>query len=146
MVNCEAKYKRLIIRRLMEEIPTDEEEEMIYDDSESEIDFVEEREDGTGTELEMCDYEQENIVNDDLFFLGKDKSTTWMNHAPRKDVRTRGENKICSLPTSRILTRSLKAPTEIFKYFVSEKMIYIIVQNKNLNILPVSNNFEREEP
>ena len=55
MVNCEAEYKRL--RRLMKEIPTDEEEEMIYDDSESEIDCVEEREDGSGTELEMSDYE-----------------------------------------------------------------------------------------
>ncbi|KAJ8942867.1 hypothetical protein NQ314_009931, partial [Rhamnusium bicolor] len=105
MASYEEQQKHL--RRLMEEVPTDEEARTEYDvqSDAGEVDFVE---------------------------------------VSTKTVRTRKEDKVLRLPISRLATRTLKTPIEIFKYFINDEMVDLIVEHTNAYIDSVSDNFERE--
>ncbi|KAJ8934084.1 hypothetical protein NQ314_013603 [Rhamnusium bicolor] len=117
------------LRRLMEEVPTDEEAQTEYDDQSDagEVDFVEVREDDSDTEQDISDGEAEDLSLNELCFIGKDKATKWMKQVPTKTVRTRKEDKVLRLPISRLATRTLKTPIEIFKYFINDEMVDHII-------------------
>ncbi|KAJ8930156.1 hypothetical protein NQ314_017072 [Rhamnusium bicolor] len=80
----------------------------------------------------------------ELCFIGKDKATKWMQQVSTKTVRIQKEDKVLRLPISRLATRTLKTPIEIFKYFINDEMVELIVQHTNAYIDSVSDNFERE--
>ncbi|KAJ8952305.1 hypothetical protein NQ314_007567 [Rhamnusium bicolor] len=132
------------LRRLMEEVPTDEEAQTEYDDQSGEVDFVEVREDDSDTEQDISDGEAGDRSLNELSFIGKDKATKWMKQVPTKTVRTRKEDKVLRLPISTLAARTLKTPIEIFKYFINDEMVDLIVQHTNAYIDSVSDNFERE--
>lgn len=146
MATYEEEQSRLM--RLMEEVST--EDEIEYDDDDSDIsdtDHIEERENNSDTEQDISDDEIDQLPDDQNsgpFFIGKDKESKWMKHLPTKTIRTRSENKVIRLPTSRLPTRSLKTPIDIFRYFINDKMIDIIVKSTNLYISSISDNFQRE--
>ncbi|KAJ8926975.1 hypothetical protein NQ314_020616 [Rhamnusium bicolor] len=116
------------LRRLMEEVPTNEEA----------------RKDDSDTEQDISDGEAEDRSLNELCFIGKDKATKWMKQVPTKTVRTRKEDKVLRSPISRLATRTLNTPIEILKYFINDEMVDLIVQHTNAYIDSVSDNFERE--
>lgn len=142
MASYEEEQNRL--RHLMEEVLTDEETEDFDDEtSEDEQDVIEERQEDSESEQDISDSEgQENVVEGPIF-LGRDNITKWKKNVPKKTVRTRSENIVTRLPASKLRTRSLGTPTDIFRYFINDAMIDIIVENTNLYINSVSINFER---
>lgn len=133
------------LEHLMEVVSTDDEEQdEKYDDSESEgeIDFVEERVAGSESEEDISDHEAG--PTNSAFFIGKDKKTKWKKHLPPKGVRTRSENKVLRLPISRLGTRSLKNHKDIFKFFIDDEMLNILIENTNAYIESIAYNFERD--
>lgn len=142
MASYEADQERL--RRLMEEVMDDEIEEVFDDESsESEDDAIEERVEDSDSEQDISDSERNAYPTDGPEFLGKDKISKWKKIVPKKSVRTRRENIVTILPSSKLATRSLKTPLETFKYFINDSMVDIIVENTNIYINSISNNFER---
>nr|XP_023014742.1 uncharacterized protein LOC111504426 [Leptinotarsa decemlineata] len=137
------------LRYLMDMVPTDDEGEShdSDDDSEGEIDMVEERDGGSESEQEISDCEEEEeddtIVAIAASFLGKDKKTIWMKHVPPKNVRTRSENIVKRLPISKLPTRCLQTPKDIFQFFIDDAMIAILVENTNLYIQSISSKYAR---
>ncbi|KAJ8960455.1 hypothetical protein NQ318_013739 [Aromia moschata] len=127
------------LRRLMEDVATDEEIQCDDESDPSRTDSVEGRE-NSDTEQDISENESDaGIIHNGLFFLGKDKATKWMKHAPAKNTRIK-----MVLPGSNLPTRSLKTPDDIFNYFVNDEMIEMIARNTNLCINSISDNFQRE--
>lgn len=155
MASYEAEQARLL--RLMEEELSDT--EMDYDDEleSDEEDFVEERESGSETEQEVSDNERRviceemeledsdsEVAGNILTFVGRNKKTHWSKEVPKKSIRIRAENKVIRLPISKLATRSLKSAMDIFKYFIDNEMLNLIVQHTNAYINLVAENYTRE--
>lgn len=155
MASYEAEQARLL--RLMEEELSDT--EMDYDDEleSDEEDFDEERESGSETEQEVSDNERRviceemeledsdsEVAGNILTFVGRNKKTHWSKEVPKKSIRIRAENKVIRLPISKLATRSLKSAMDIFKYFIDNEMLNLIVQHTNAYINLVAENYTRE--
>lgn len=140
-MSYEAEQQRLL--ELWELVPTDDENYFDDDESENEIDLIEEREGGSESEQDLSDGEEESASNT-LSFIGKDGVTRWRKMFPPRNVRTRQENYVVRLPTTRLPTRNLKTPIDIWKYFVNNAMLEIIVENTNKYIDSIRSNFSRD--
>ncbi|KAJ8960119.1 hypothetical protein NQ314_006100 [Rhamnusium bicolor] len=125
-----------------------------YDDSadEDEPDNVEVLDINTDFEQVLSDSEKDSTVTSEFFtrepyFLGKDGSTKWKKHFPSKNVRSRSENIITYLPGVKGDTKKLKSPIDIWKCFIDDDILDMIVENTNKTILtakyPVSNRSAR---
>lgn len=119
----------------------------IHDDvpSDSEEDQVEARESDTDSEQSLSDNDDvENTDPSVLYYIGKDKTTKWNKYIPARNVRNRSENFVVRLQSSRLPTRSLKESLDIWKYFVNDQMLDIIVDSTNIFIDSISGNYIRE--
>lgn len=131
------------LRKLMEDV----EPAPAFDDepSEDEEDVVEKQEENSESEQDISDEELENSSSSNsLSYVGKDKTTRWRKHVPTKTVRTRKENLVKILPMSRLPTRNLKTPIEIWNYFLSPQMLDIIVENTNKHISCICKKYSRQ--
>ncbi|KAJ8953863.1 hypothetical protein NQ314_007203 [Rhamnusium bicolor] len=116
MVSYEEEQNRL--RRLMEEVLIYEKTEDSDDDTSQ--DEQEERQEDSESEQDISDSEgQENVFALEVRII------------------------VTRLLASKLRTRSLGTATDIFRYFINNAMIDIIVENTNLYINSVSINFER---
>lgn len=105
MGSYEKEIERL--RVLMEEVLTDQEDNVMNDDDEDdsdhdEVDHVEEQCERSDAEQEISDVDEQDVsVSNSLSFSGKDKTTRW-NKRPcfAKTVRIRRENLVKLLPGS----------------------------------------------
>ncbi|KAJ8969912.1 hypothetical protein NQ314_001529 [Rhamnusium bicolor] len=98
------------------------------------------------TEQEISDSDE--IVDmgytNKLYYIGKDGHTQWKKHATNKRVKTRKENKYVRLPMARIRTRDLKEPLDIFRFFIEDTLLAIIVDNTNRYIDSIADKYTRE--
>ncbi|KAJ8936879.1 hypothetical protein NQ314_012143 [Rhamnusium bicolor] len=106
-----------------------------YDDSD-ETDNVEVLDINTDSEQEVSDYEKYSIVPSDFsirepYFLSKDGSIKWKKHFPLKNVRTRSENIITHLPGVKGDTKKLKSPIDLWKCFIYDDILDVIVEYTN---------------
>lgn len=85
-------------------------------------------------------------VDNDPFYLGKDKVTKWykMPKLPSKNVKTRAENIISHLPCVRREFREAKTPLDCWKLFVTDDMLQEIVLRTNDKIREKAASYSRE--
>ncbi|KAJ8949217.1 hypothetical protein NQ314_008277 [Rhamnusium bicolor] len=125
-----------------------------YDDFavEDEPDNVEVLDINTDSEKELSDSEKDGTVISEFstrepYFLGKDGSTMWKKYFPPKNMRTRSENIITHLPGVKGDIKKLKSPIDIWKCFVDNEILDMIVENTNKILstakYPVSNRTAR---
>ncbi|KAG5900292.1 hypothetical protein JTB14_000819 [Gonioctena quinquepunctata] len=157
MASYEAEQARLL--RPMEEVELSEIE---YDDeleseeedslgkretdseSEQEISDIEDVEvQGTGNEMEM-EISDHKVAGNEPTFIGKNEITQWSKVVPKKSIRIRAENKVLRLPISKLVVRSLKTRLEIFKYFIDNEMLSLIVRHTDIYISSIAANYVRE--
>ncbi|KAJ8942979.1 hypothetical protein NQ314_009854 [Rhamnusium bicolor] len=136
------------LEKIMQDVLAESEAEEIAEDlaSDGEIDNLETRDLNSDTEQEISDSDE--IVDmgytNKLYYIGKDGHTQWKKHAPNKRVKTRKENKYVRLPMARIRTRDLKEPLDIFRFFVDDTLLAIIVDNTNRYIDSIADKYTRE--
>lgn len=146
MASYEEQQARL--RKQWDGLLREENEAHIVDDvhSDSEEDALEVRDTDSASEQEFSEAEEtaEKTNESGLYYLGKDKTTKWRRHVPPKNVRTRSENKVLRLPSSRLITRDLKEPLDIWKHFINDNMLDIIVDGTNIFIESLSDRYSRD--
>lgn len=99
----------------------------------------------TDTEQEISDTEIKTVIEEtDPSFVAKDGETVWKKHIPVKNVRTRSENLVTRLPGVRSVVKNLKSLLEIWKYFFSDEVLDIIVENTNKRIYLIKPKYARE--
>lgn len=67
-----------------------------------------------------------------------------MKYCLPKTVTLRRKNKVIRIPVSSLATRDLKTLKDIFKFFIDDEMLNILIENTNTYIQSISPNFERE--
>ncbi|XP_063924667.1 piggyBac transposable element-derived protein 4-like [Zophobas morio] len=149
-MSYEADQQRL--QRLMEECFSDENDCEADDavDDEVEDGRFEEREENTDTEqeLEFDDVEsdqessEERKVNTRLVFIGKD-GTIWRKHCKQRKVRRTIKNIVTQLPGPIGPVRLVKTPLEIFHHFFDQNVLDIIVENTNKYLATAEANYSR---
>ncbi|KAJ8951045.1 hypothetical protein NQ314_007745 [Rhamnusium bicolor] len=106
----------------------------------------------TDSEQELSDSENDNTVTSEFstresYFLGNGGSIRWKKHFPPKNVRTRSGSTIIHLPEVKGDTKKLKSPIDIWKCFIYDDILDMIVENTNKIIstakYPVSNKTAR---
>ncbi|KAB0803065.1 hypothetical protein PPYR_00035 [Photinus pyralis] len=134
------------LRLLWEELNSVEE----LDDDELELatedDVIEQRDTDSESEQD-CDDDDENIPPEKIpripHFLGKNGSTKWRKHCIKKTCRTRRENIIVRLPGVRKYAKNALSEEECWSLFFTDAMLTEIVENTNLFIGNVSQNYTR---
>lgn len=146
MGDYETEQTRL--EKMMQDVLAESEDEEIAEDSASdgESDNVETRDVNSDTEQEISDSDEILDMGDtnNLYYIGKDGHTQWKKHAPNKRVKTRKENKYVRLPMARMGTSDLKEPLDIFRFFVDDTLLAIIVDNTNCYIDSIADKYSRE--
>ncbi|KAK4887333.1 hypothetical protein RN001_003604 [Aquatica leii] len=136
------------LEQMMNDLMGEEDgENVLYDDetSSDEEDLLETNGTNSDTEQEISDCEDfHKQETNELYYEGKDKVTKWGKHALPKNVRTRPENKVSRVPSSRLSTRSLQEPLEIWKNLINDTMLDLIVDSTNIFINSISGNYVRK--
>lgn len=98
------------------------------------------------SESEQSDGEETEYQGEsqDLFFLGKDKTTKWLKEVPKKNVRTRKENIITHLPGPKAVASKITQEDKLLDLFLDSNVYKIIVDCTNIYINIVKNKFQRE--
>nr|XP_022901780.1 piggyBac transposable element-derived protein 4-like [Onthophagus taurus] len=118
---------------------------------EGEIDNLNESDHNSDTEQDISDDEKDIDDNDNnqiragLFYLGKDGATKWFKHPPWPNVRTRSENIVTQLPVVRRGYRDGKTALECWKYFFTDEMLEVILNNTNERILMRSSTYGQKD-
>ncbi|KAI4467357.1 hypothetical protein MML48_2g00009409 [Holotrichia oblita] len=156
MGDYERETERLqnLMSEVLSELDQTNDNEDVDDMTDSdEEDYLETRASDSDTEQEILDTisteEMEKEVETDAetcpnVFTGKDNTTTWNKMVRNKKVRIRAENIVKRLPISSLPTRSLKYPHEIWKYFINDQMLNLILDNTNKFIRSIARNYSRE--
>lgn len=121
------------LRKLYEEVDSDEECIDHEDDSDADPEYVEVSEHDSDSEQELETVDIENFNNQTDNYKGKD-GMKWKSACPPKNVRTRSCNIITHLPGTRGKARTVKTPQECWDCLVDEEMINMIVVNTNIYI------------
>ena len=136
-----------ILQKLMFDDEEDKNPSQVEDfeddaDTDTEVMPAEERIGNSDTEESGTDDEPD--PNEDLVYIGKDKTTKWRKMQPKK-CRTQPQNIITRLPGVIREARQAKLPIECWANFFSNEMLQKIVQYTNQYIrLEVRDRFERE--
>lgn len=133
---------------LWEEVQSDDEadEIEISENDDSEIDECEELHHDSETDQEAPDSDTENSSSDSEttagLFIGKDKSTKWRKHHYPLNVRTKRQNIISHLPGPKGNARKASTPLQTFQNFIDEEIIDEIVENTNIYISNIKQNYK----
>lgn len=122
--------------------PDDEEAELTSED-----DILETRSTDSESEQDGDEDFEENGPPAKVFrtpcFVGKD-GMTWRKHCTKKTTRTRQENIIVRLPGVKNYAKNAKTPFECWSLFFTDHMLQTIVDNTNLYIAGVAQNYKRD--
>ncbi|KAF5283085.1 hypothetical protein FQR65_LT14102 [Abscondita terminalis] len=123
------------LQKLMEEcvIENDcDEANVQYDDrsDQDEEESLEFNDHNSDSEQDISDNEVTTATGS--LFIGKDGTSKWNKHSPRKNVRVRCVLK--HLPGAKAITKHLKTILDIWQYFIDVDMVHRIVPYTNQHI------------
>lgn len=123
--------------------PTQQEDFQDESDTDAEDEPAIERSGNSDSEESGTDEEPDS--NDNLYYLGKDKTTKWMKVPRQKKRRTEPHNIITRLPGVIHEARQAKLPIECWSNMFSDEMLQKIVEYTNQYIrLEVRDRYDRE--
>ncbi|KAI4459502.1 autophagy protein 16-like [Holotrichia oblita] len=147
------KVTSLDLTRVLLELDQRNDNEDFDDMTDSdEEDHLDTRESGSDTEQEIVDTENTDEMEEEAeteaetcpnLFTGKD-ITTWSKIVRNKKVRIRAENLVKRLPISSLPTGFLKHSHEMWKSFINNQMLNLVVYYTNKCIRSIAHNYSRE--
>ncbi|XP_050510423.1 piggyBac transposable element-derived protein 4-like isoform X2 [Diabrotica virgifera virgifera] len=113
---------------------------------ESEIysDGVEERDEGSDTEQEGADEDEDSFEKSNIFYLGKDKVTKWNRTAQKRNVPRVSDNNITQLLGVIGEAKLAKTPVECWNCLFTNDILNDIVMYTNQYIDAIKGRFSRE--
>lgn len=136
-LNEESEEEKMRDQETVDESDEGEEDVIIESDHESD----------TEQELSECDSDLSDD-NDDMdsqsYYIGKDGDTKWRKAQPPKNVRTRAHNIITHLPGPIRAAREAKSEIQALDLFISEDILSIITISTNIYVELVRQKFARD--
>lgn len=132
------------LRTLIDTVSTDE--ESLFDDEEEECENDEEYNSNHDSSTDSDTNIEVDIdsSNENDFYIGRDKKTTWKKEKFRTNVRVSAKNIITKLPGNTAISRDVSTPLESWKLLMSDEMMKDLVNCTNIYIASISDRFSRE--
>eukprot|EP00102_Acyrthosiphon_pisum_P010084 XP_008178239.1 PREDICTED: piggyBac transposable element-derived protein 4-like [Acyrthosiphon pisum] len=137
-----------IVENWLNELSSCDEMSEADDESDNEeIDTTQKSDHESESEQDISENEtNENVsdVQNNNFYLGKDKTTKWKKNKPNMQIRVRSHNIITHLPGPKQNARNAKFEIDCLKLFINENVIRLITISTNIYIESIKANFQRE--
>lgn len=102
-----------------------------------EIDTTQKSDHESESEQDISENEtNENVIDvqNNNFYLGKDKTTKWKKNKPNMQIRVRSHNIITHLPGLKQNARNARLEIDCLKLFINENLIRLITISTNIYI------------
>jgi len=137
-----------IVENWLNELSSCDEMSEADDESDNEeIDTTQKSDHESESEQDISENEtNENVsdVQNNNFYLGKDKTTKWKKNKPNMQIRVRSHNIITHLPGPKQNARNAKFEIDCLKLFINDNVICLITISTNIYIESIKANFQRE--
>lgn len=97
----------------------------------------------TESEQSVDDETATEFVNEH-HFTGKDRSTTWLAHPPRSNIRTLRQNIVTHLPGVKSIAKKAKTARECWELYFPQNMVEHIVTCTNIYLAKLRPKYQRE--